>query len=92
MTVAEGKADGAGVTEAAPMGVTEVVSIGVLGGAAARVGACVVRVGRTRDVAEVLTRATVRMAKYLRRRGLLEEADDEALDGLAALAASATSG
>jgi len=47
---------------------------------------------RTRDVAEVLTRATVRMAKYLRRRGLLEETDDEALDGLAALAASAASG
>ena len=47
---------------------------------------------RTRDVAEVLTRATVRMAKYLRRRDLLDETDDEALDGLAALAASAASG
>jgi hypothetical protein len=47
---------------------------------------------RSRDVAEVLTRATVRMAKYLRRRDLLEEADDEALDGLAVLAASAASG
>ena len=47
---------------------------------------------RTRDVAEVLTRATGRRAKYLRRRGLLEAADDDALDGLAALAASAASG
>ena len=47
---------------------------------------------RTRDVADVLTRATMRMAKYLRRRGLLEAADDEALDGMAALAASAASG
>ena len=43
---------------------------------------------RTRDVAEVLTRATLRMVKYLRRRDLLEETDDEAPDGLAALAAS----
>ena len=43
---------------------------------------------RTREVAEVLTRATVRIAKYLRRRELLEANDDEVLDGLAALAAS----
>jgi hypothetical protein len=49
---------------------------------------------RTRDVADVLARATARMRKYLRHRGLLEDDDDEhaAPEGIEALAASAASG
>jgi hypothetical protein len=48
---------------------------------------------RTRDVADVLTRATARMRKDLRRRGLLEDDEvDAEVEGLEALAASAASG
>ncbi len=43
----------------------------------------------TRDVALVLERTRDRMAKYLRRRGLLEPGDEDgSCDGLAGLAAS----
>jgi len=48
----------------------------------------------TRDVAAVLERTRDRMAKHLRRRGLLEQSEDEDVgdNGLANLAASAVSG
>jgi hypothetical protein len=44
------------------------------------------------EVGDVLAHATKRMAKYLRRNGLLEEQDEEPESELAALTASAVSG